>query len=304
MTKGTLTHLPTFDSLLAFETTARHGTFERAANDLCVTGGAIAKRVNALEQQLGVQLLDRSGRILTPTAIGLEYLEQIRGPLHALINVPLHHGVTEKRESLRVYLPPTFARQIVMPHLGEFSAKHTLVDLEIILLAPNSGPVSDAGIRVQGGDPVRLGGVVLMADVVTPMASPALLERLPPINSPDDLSNATLLRSPLVSWTPWFQAAGINRSEPSSGPKLVDLGLVLEAAASGQGIALGSPALAKAWLKNGSLIPIFPSITCAALPYCLLPHAASGITGSFAHWLKTVCDRVIHESSEYISRPN
>lgn len=304
MTKSSLPHLPTLDSLLAFEAAARHGTFERAANDLFVTGGAIAKRVAALEQLLGVQLLYRSGRTLTPTPIGLEYLEQIRGPLHSLINVPLHRGVSDKREPLRVYLPPTFARQIVMPHLGEFSEKHPRVDLEVILLAPNTGPVSDADIRVQGGDPVRLGGVVLMADVVTPMASPSLLDKLPPMRTPADLSTATLLRSPLVSWVPWFQAADLNWAEPSSGPKLVDLGLVLEAAASGQGIALGSPALAKPWLQRGALVPLFPAITCAALPYCLLPHAAAGIAGAFAHWLKGVCDRVIRESSEYISPVN
>lgn len=303
MTKASLLRLPTLDGLLAFEAAARYGTFERAANNLFVTGGAIAKRVAALEQLLGVQLLDRSGRTLTPTAIGLEYLEQIRGPLHSLINVPLHRGPGDTREPLRVYLPPTFARQIVMPHLGEFSSKHPHVDLEVILLAPNSGPVSDADIRVQGGDPVRLGGVVLMADIVTPMAAPSLLARLPKMQTPEDLASAPLLRSPLVSWVPWFQAAGLNWSEPAQGPKLVDLGLVLEAASSGLGVALGSPALARSWLRDGSLVPIFPDTTCPALPYCLLPHMAYGTADAFARWLKGVCDRAVRDASEYIS-PN
>lgn len=301
MTKVSLLRLPTLDGLLAFEAAARHGTFERAADNLFVTGGAIAKRVGALEQLLGVQLLNRSGRTLTPTAIGLEYLEQIRGPLHSLINVPLHRGVGDNRQPLRVYSPPTFARQIIMPNLGEFSTNHPHVDLELILLAPNSGPVNDADIRVQGGDPVRLGGVVLMADVVTPLAAPALLERLPPIRMPEDLASAPLVRSPLVSWVPWFQAAGLRWSEPAQGPKLVDLGLALEAAASGQGIALGSPALARPWLKSGSLVPLFRRITCPALPYCLLSHSANGTAEAFARWLKGVCDRAVREASEYIS---
>jgi len=294
--------LPTLDGLLAFEAAARHGSFERAAEELFVTGGAIAKRLAAVEQLLGVALLERHGKALTLTAAGKEYLSQIRGPLYTLAAVPLHQKNGERKERLRIYSPPTFARQIVMPSLEAFTARHPELDLEIVLVAPNAGPVDGADLRIKGGDPMHIGGTVLMADCVTPLASPALLRRYAPVHCPADLAPMPLLRTPLASWSPWFQAAGLDWPEPVRGPSLMDLGLVLEAAASGQGVALGSPALARHWLESGSLVPVLPHIVSAALPYCLLQYVCTDTARDFARWLAGICDQAVKASSEFLSR--
>lgn len=293
---------PSLDGLLAFEAAARHGTFERAADELCVTGSAIAKRVAAMEQLLGVQLFVRNGKLLTLTPSGKEYLDQVRGPLRLLAAVPLHQKHGEQKERLRVCSPPTFARQIIMPRLQSFTAAHPELELEIVLTVPDADTVApDADLWIRGGDPVGVGGTALMLGCITPLAAPSLLQQLKPIRKPADLASTPLLRTPLEHWTPWFRAANLDWPEPTRGPKLMDLGLLLEAAASGQGIALGSPALARNWLANGTLVPVLPAVVCPATPYCLMPYSSQGAAAAFARWLVGVCEQAVHEASEFLS---
>jgi LysR family transcriptional regulator, glycine cleavage system transcriptional activator len=99
---------------------------------------------------------------------------------------------------------------------------------------------------------------------------------------------------------PWFQAAGLNWPEPTRGPKLVDLGLTLEAAVSGQGVALGRPALARPWLAAGSLVPLFDIVTQPAFQYRLLPHGEAA-AAVFADWLRGVCAAVEQEAQALLS---
>ncbi|KVN13260.1 LysR substrate-binding domain-containing protein [Burkholderia stagnalis] len=295
--------LPSLDGLLAFEAAARHGAFERAADELCVTGSAIAKRVAAVEQLLGVQLLVRNGKSLTLTSAGIEYLDQVRGPLRLLAAVPLHQKHGKRKERLRVCSPPTFARQIIMPRLEAFTAVHPELEFEIVLAAPNAdSPAPDSDIWIRGGDPVIIGGTVLMLDCITPLAAPSLLRRHGPMREPSDLASMPLLRTPLEHWMPWFHVANLDWPEPPHGPKLMDLGLLLEAAASGQGVALGSPALARHWLTTGTLVPVFPLIVCPGTPYCLMSHSSEGATGAFARWLVEICQQAVQQASEFLSR--
>ena len=65
------------------------------------------------------------------------------------------------------------------------------------------------------------------------------------------LAGLPLLRSPLEPWQPWFRVAGLDWPEPCAGPRLLDLGMTLEAAANGRGVALARPSLARAWLPRG-----------------------------------------------------
>lgn len=295
--------IPSLDGLLAFEAAARHGTFERAAQALCVTGSAVAKRVAAVEQLLGVTLLDRSGKTLALTETGKTYLQQVSGPLRLLAAVPLHQLDGARKERLRVCAPPTFARQIVAARLHEFTDRYASVELELVLSTPypDSAP-GDIDLWIRGGEPVEPGCTILMRDCATPLIAPALLRAVGPLARPADLVRVALLRTSLEPWTPWLHAAGLDWNEPQEGPKLMDLGLLLEAAVSGQGVALGRPTLAFQWLAAGALVPVFPAIRCAVPPYYLMPHSSSGAAQAFAQWLVGVCARASRDASEYLSR--
>nr|WP_157451342.1 LysR family transcriptional regulator [Caldimonas taiwanensis] len=289
---------PSIEGLRAFEAVARLGSFERASEELHITASAVSKRVAALEEHLDTALLVRSGRSLSLTAAGKEYLEQVRAALELLAAVPLHRRGPAARTRLRVCAPPTFARQILVPHLQDYTEAHPDVDLEVVLSIPYLDPgTMQADVQVRHGDATAAGGTLLMDDVVTPMASPALLGRLPPLRTPADLLGAPLLRTPLEPWAPWWAAAGLRAPEPTQGPKLVDLGLLLEAAVSGQGIALARPTLARHWLASGALVPLFALTARPSHHYYLMPHAHNGAAAEFAQWLHSVCARVVQEAA-------
>ncbi len=290
---------PSIDGLRAFEAAARLGNFERAADELHVTSSAVSKRVSTLEDLLGTTLLTRSARALVLTAAGKEYLAQVGAALGLLAAVPLHRRAVQRSERLRVTVPPTFARQVLVPHLEAFTQAHPRIELEVVLSIPFVDAAgSDADVEVRNGPS---GEAPLMHDIVLPVASPALLAKLPPLREPADLRHASLLRTPLEPWTPWFHAAGLAWPEPVHGPKLVDLGMTLEAAIGGQGVALARPTLAMAWLASGVLKPLFRITSQPVNQYHLLPHASHGAPAVFAAWLRAVCEKVSRDAADCLS---
>lgn len=284
---------PSIDGLRAFEAAARLGTFERAADELAVTASAVGKRVAAVEELVGEALFQRGARLaLTPA--GKEYLGHVRAALGLLAAAPQHRRPARELQRLRVSTPPTFARQVLVPLLPDFATAHPGVELEVLLSIPflesDGGPEADVQVRM--GDAAGVGGTVLMHDVVLPVAAPGLVAEHAPLRRPADLAGWPLLRTPLEPWAPWFQAAGLAWPEPDRGPRLLDLGLTLEAAVSGQGVALARPSLARAWLASGALLPLFALHARPAHHYHALPHAASGPAPDFVAWLRDGCERI------------
>jgi len=296
---------PSIDGLRAFEAAARLGSFERAADELNVTAGAIGKRIATLEDLLGATLLTRGAKPLVLTATGKEYLVQVDAALKTLAAVPLHRRAAQQTQRLRLTAPPTFARQILVPQLEEFTSAHPDVELEVLLSIPylhatGSGSGSESDLEVRHGG-AELGGTLLMNDVLLPMIAPSLLARLPAMQEPADLARAPLLRTPIEPWAPWFAAAGLAWPEPALGPKLVDLGMTLEAAVSGQGVALARPSLARHWLESGALRPLFAVHAQPAHQYRLLPHAAGGPAAECARWLVDASRRWADEALALVS---
>jgi LysR family glycine cleavage system transcriptional activator len=282
---------PSIDGLRAFEAAARLGGLERAADELNVTASAISKRISTLEDLLGLPLLLRQIKPLGLTAAGKEYLEQVRAALALLTAVPFHQRSAQRQERLRITAPPTFARQILVPALPAFEASHPELELELLLSTPfldDSAPAADVEIRNGEVEPEQ----VLLFDVVTPMAAPALLAQLARSGEPlvpADLARFQLLRTPLEPWTPWLRAAGLDWPEPGRGTRYVDLGLTLQAAACGQGVALGRPSLAAPMLRSGELRRLFALEVPAQKHYGAVQHSASQAAADFCNWLRSHC---------------
>jgi DNA-binding transcriptional LysR family regulator len=158
---------------------------------------------------------------------------------------------------------------------------------------------TDADVEVRFGSAPT--GTPLLHDRVLPLATPALCAAHGGLATPAALAGVPLLRSPLDPWTPWFRAAALPWPEPVSGPRLADLGLVLEAALAGQGVALGRPSLARHWLASGALVAPVPLSAEPAHQYYLLPHAADGAAALFAAWLHATCAEARRQALTLIS---
>jgi len=296
---------PTLDGLRAFEAAARLGSFERAADELAITASAVGKRVSAVEELIGAELLLRGGKLLQLSAAGRDYLAQIRPVLTLMAAVPQHRRRRQRQRRLRISAPPTFARQLLVPALGGFAeARPDLaadVELEVVLSVPFLQLLpGDAELEVLHEDPRLPGATLLMHEQVTPLAAPALRARLPERPAPADLARLPLLRTPIEPWAPWFRAAGLPWPEPEAGPSLVDLGMTLEAAVAGQGVALGRPSLALAWLASGALVPL---VDLAAEPprQYVARHADEPVAAALAGWLQAHCGAVAQQAQALLS---
>ena len=135
----------------------------------------------------------------------------------------------------------------------------------------------------------------LLFEPVFAVAAPALAKRAR-LRRPADLVRTSplcplcpLLRCPQEPWGPWFAAAGVLASEPTHGLKLVDIKLSLEAAASGQGVALARASLASRWLARGELIALFAVRLPPRDGYSLSVQQASSLALDFAQWLRREC---------------
>src|ERR1700744_5095211 len=119
------------NALRAFEAAARHLSFTRAADELCVTQTAISHQVKGLEQRLGVALFRRSSRGLRLTDEGVALaptLFEVFGAIDRLFEQFEAGGV---REVLTVSAVGTFVVGALLERLAGFRAAHPLVDLRL-----------------------------------------------------------------------------------------------------------------------------------------------------------------------------
>lgn len=295
------------DALRAFEAAARLGSFERAADELHITASAVSKRITGLEELLAVALFLRGAKALTLSAVGKEYLGAVRQALMQLAAVPLHRRPSQRRQRVRLSAPPTFARLILVPALPLLARTHPDLELEVVLSTPYlDGPAPTADLMVWHGQAIARPDVALMDDTLLPLASPALLAERPPLEQPADVLSLPLLRTPVEPWAPWFEAVGLaGTPEPDRGPRLVDLGLTLEAALCGQGVVLARPALARQALQAGALQPVLGAgrtpLAPAPTAYRLRPHADDPGVLAAAAWLHLACQQAADEGLALVS---
>lgn len=280
--------LPPLNALRAYEAAARHHSFTRAAEELHVTQAAISHQVRLLEEWLGCRLFERHGHALTSTAAGKAYSPELSRLLDALA------GATERVAGhdhsllgpLRVTALPSFATRWLVPRLARFRSLHPGIDLQVTSDLALHDFARDEGFDIA----IRLGlgrWPGLQADLVSrerlsPVCSPALLSAQGPLRTVADLRALTLLHDqPGDLWPRWLALAGASRSEVDAiaraGPGFSDSALVLQAAAEGQGVALGRMFLASADITAGRLVKPFALDLPNDYSYWLAyPPAAAG----------------------------
>jgi LysR family transcriptional regulator, glycine cleavage system transcriptional activator len=277
-------------ALAAFEAAARLGGFASAAEELCVTPSAVSHRIRQLEALLGLSLFERTPGGVRLTTGGRMYLEQVRLAFETLARAG---GPAVVRERLRVSVPPTFARQVLMPRLPEYLQHHPEIQLEVHLSIPLqdvTAETADVEVRWGRGDYAERVVVKLFDDVCGPYATPAYVAARG-LEAPADLVRAELLRSPLLPWRPWFAHAGLDWAEPEQGAVFNDLGMLLEVAAAGFGVAPGTRRLAAAWVEAGRLVPLFDLPVAAPFTYYAVAtpvaHGRAPVA-DFMAWLAAV----------------
>jgi LysR family transcriptional regulator, glycine cleavage system transcriptional activator len=263
--------LPPMQALRAFDAAARTGSLTRAAEGLHLTHGAISHQIKALEEELGVKLVERSGRGIRLTDEGERFASRVRAALTELADAV--REITDRRNprQLRLTTMPSFAARWLLPRTARFLKAHPDIDLEIRssnALVDFRREDIDIAIRYYPrGDWPGLVAEPLMDDFYFPVCSPKL-PRLP--KRPADLAKHTLLRAEGEEWTPWFKAAGLDWPEPARGPLFTDSAHMMQAAVERQGIAIGRSSLMGDDLRNRVLVKLFDVVVPSTRKYWLV----------------------------------
>ena len=236
-------HLP-LNALRAFEASARHLSFTRAAIELCVTQAAVSHQVKSLEAQLNVTLFKRLPRGLMLTSEGETLLPVVRESFDRIAQTLSQFEGGHYREVLTVGAVGTFTVGWLLPRLADFHARYPFIDLR---LSTHNNRVDvaaeglDYAIRFGAGAWHGTDACQLMEAPLTVLCVPHLAEQL---RTPADLLKHTLLRSYRSDeWSLWFQAAGLPADTLVSRSIVFDSSLaMMESALQGLGVAL-APAL-------------------------------------------------------------
>lgn len=279
--------LPSIQALAAFESAARLGGFAQAAAELCITPSAVSHRIRQLESQLGESLFDRSPTGVRLSSDGQRYLGSVREAFDKLAQLARDGELPALR--LRVGAPPTFARNLLIPRLPEFYRQWPDIEIDVAVEAPMQVRPERHDIDIRFGDGRFDERVTtkLFDDVVVVLAAPDYINGRA-LRQPLDLERGELLRSPLVRWRPWFAAAGLDWPEPARGQSFTDLGILLEAAASGLGVAVCTRRIAERWTDSGQLMPLFGLTVPASSTYYTLVQRdlmQRSEVASFTEWL-------------------
>ncbi|MCF1441093.1 LysR substrate-binding domain-containing protein [Ralstonia nicotianae] len=284
--------VPPLHLLIAFEAGARHASFARAAEELSVTPSAVSHRIKNLEALWGEDLFVRTGTTLRLTAAGTRYLRSVQDALKSLHELA-RPEFSKQRARLRVAIPPTFGRQHLVPRLPEFQALYPHIDLELHLAIPFldvKAEDTDVEIRYGTGRYPDLKTTLLLKEPVFPACGRGYFEQIGgnTIAEPAQLLNLNLLRSPLEPWRPWFEAAGLDAAEPSTGSLFNDIGLMLEAVASNQGVALVRQRMARNWLASGQMVRLLDIESASPHAYYIVQREQAPLepeARQFVDWL-------------------
>lgn len=291
----TAPRIPPIQGLVAFETLARLRSVTLAGDELSVTPSAVSHRIRQLESQLGFKLFARGDFSLTSD--GAAYLARVREALAALQQVPGRDAAAGTTR-LRVAVTPTFSRQLLLPRLALF--RHAYPEIELVLqvtipLLNVTAEEADIELRFGTGPWPDRESLRLQSDEVCPVCSPEYLHEAGPFDGFDTnaaVARARLIRCPLEPWRTWFTANTITLHEPSAGAQFNDIGLVLDAAVAGFGVALMRLKLGAAWLEGGRLVRLSARSVPSPHHYflCWKPGALDRWEcAAFVEWLRS-CD--------------
>ena len=235
------------DSLLMFATVASSGSFSAATRSTGIPKATLSRRIRKLENDLGVRLLQRNSQRIALTEAGRTFhehcvriaaeVELAQASMADLSGVP--------RGVLRVSVPYTTARGLVLPMLSDFMVRYPQVRVALTLRNDAQDLVSqhaDVVLSAAATDTTQASRLLLRGAMHL-FASPAYLRRRRTPVTPADLARHQLLaytRVPGGQAPVWRLSAGDRQETVSIVPVLAanDLGPLRDAAIAGRGILL------------------------------------------------------------------
>ncbi|HGH5397600.1 TPA: LysR family transcriptional regulator [Raoultella planticola] len=253
-----------YRDIVAFITVARARSFTRAAAELGVSQSALSHAIRQLEERLGLRLLTRTTRSVSPTEAGQRLLERVSPRFAAIADelASLSELGSKIAGTVRITASDFAFNAFVWPRLSGELLKYPEVKLEIVndpALTDIIAERFDAGIRPGDRIGKNMASVPVSPELQTVIvASPAYLRHNPTPLTPDDLSQHSCIntrysfKEGINAWE--LRKNGINLTCRVEGPLIFNsVYAALNAALAGYGLAYIPEMLATPWLESGRL---------------------------------------------------
>jgi DNA-binding transcriptional LysR family regulator len=274
------------DSLRIFVTTQRKGSLSAAARSLSLSPATISRRISALEEELGVQLVDRTSRNFKVTEAGQAFMGHAEKVLEAMADAEEAARSSRQRPEgrLRVHSRTQIGLRVIAPLLPRFAQSYPDIQVEIEL---SEHPVNlveqDFDVDIRTGESSDSGFVIkriLSSDEVL-VCSPSFLKAHPRIKHPNDLPQVRCLtyrrEREVTSWR-YVDGQGEHHELTIQGALSANSGEVLRlAAVGGMGIALLSEAVVRSDIASGALVRLLPDYRFAVRAF------SNGVFAVFRH---------------------
>ncbi len=277
----------------------RYLNIANAAQELCVSPGAVSQQIHTLEKWLGCRLFRRSNRGLEFTVAGETYFITVQSSLNAIRNATSAISRPDVRKAFVISVTATFAMKWLIPRLSEFREKWPDVDISVStveLIDTFKSSDGDIGIRYGMGKPSGMKVWELVKDDLILVAQPNLVDLTDRAFSIQGLSRFPLLRDrhPKVianypSWDDYLKSKGLESPTKLKYREFSQQWMVIEAATNGEGIALVKSCLVIDDIMAGKLQEISLEHLELESGYylaCLPENANDRIIRSFKSWLK------------------
>lgn len=286
----------------AFLAVARHLNFRAAAEELALTQSAVSRQIQALEDEVGLPLFLRHTRAVELTGAGAQLQRAVAPALERIDAAVRLVRQTAGRKSVAIATWASFASTWLIPRMEAFQREHPDIDLRIDASdVPVDMDTADIDLALRYSLPgARLASAErLFGEQLAVVASPWLLKSTPPVRQPADVARFTLIEAgdahrslhlEWLSWRRWFDAQGCPQLQPQRWLSFNHAHQIVQAALSGQGLALARLPLVADALARGDLVEVLPGHRLdSPLAYWLLVGPRSSQrpeVQAFCTWLR------------------
>ncbi len=270
---------PPFNALHAFVVTARHLNLTRAADELCVTQGAVSRQIATLEAYLGFSLFQRHARGLVLTPQGQHYLPEVKNAFDLLLSA------TQKacRENAVIRLKaPTCAMRWLVPQLMKLETEHPEIHVSLTTTTAHAVDFKtenfDAAIVFAEQPLPENQGYKLFDEVISPVIAPHLIEQMGKKDGELDLSAFTFLHPTQDGrdWKLWLASNASHAFTMRKNQHFDTMDLAISAAIQGFGVAMADISLIEEDARMKRLVrPFAESVKTGAAYYLCTPPKPS-----------------------------
>ncbi len=251
--------------LFVFEVCGRLGSFTQAAKELGVSQPAVSLAMRQIEDAMGVALFERKHRRIELTTAGSALHTEVSEGLTRILDTARSLNRQSPPNLVTLSVSTAFANYWMMPRLSSLHKSHPHIDLRLQVVDKDIDlEQEDVSLGIRRGRSGAWPGyesAIIAIEELIPVASSSYADQYGIPQSVEALLQHQIIHleepfRPRPTWKDWFNAMGIEYRDQGEGLRLNDYALVIQAAMSGEGVALGWQHIVSPLVDRKLLIPL------------------------------------------------